>query len=146
MRMRHGDGWLGPMDGCEIRIALSEAAFRFSPWCHRSPRRAGSSHIQVFRWGVPAGSSSASYMGASPIPAEKPLVCFMEKIYPICKWMTGWWFGCHQIWHIFPEILRISSSQLTNSYFSEGWPKTTNQMMIWGPGKKTTRGLHVIRP
>ena len=34
--------------------------------------------------------------------------------------MTGWWFGCHQF-GIFPEILGISSSQLTNSYFSEGW-------------------------
>ena len=34
---------------------------------------------------------------------------------------TGWWLGCHQL-IIVPEILGISSSQLTNSYFSEGWP------------------------
>ena len=38
---------------------------------------------------------------------------------------TGWWFGCH---FSFSHILGISSSQLTNSYFSEGWLKTTNQL------------------
>ena len=32
---------------------------------------------------------------------------------------SGWWFGCH---FLFSHILGISSSQLTNSYFSEGWP------------------------
>ena len=31
---------------------------------------------------------------------------------------------------IFPLILGISSSQLTNSYFSEGWPWPTHQLMI----------------
>ena len=31
---------------------------------------------------------------------------------------------------IFPLILGISLSQLTNSYFSEGWPKTTNQIRL----------------
>ena len=30
----------------------------------------------------------------------------------------GWWFGT---WILFFHILGISSSQLTNSYFSEGW-------------------------
>ena len=38
---------------------------------------------------------------------------------------SGWWFGCHQFY--FPIQLGISSSQLTNSYFSEGWPWPTNQ-------------------
>ena len=34
---------------------------------------------------------------------------------------TGWWFGCHEFY--FPRnIGLLSSSQLTNSYFSEGWP------------------------
>ena len=34
----------------------------------------------------------------------------------------GWWFGCHQFF-IFPEILGISSSQLTNSIiFQRGGP------------------------
>ena len=33
--------------------------------------------------------------------------------------ITGWWFGCH---FLFSHILGMSSSQLTNSYFSEGWP------------------------
>ena len=37
------------------------------------------------------------------------------------KRCSGWWFGCHQF-GIFPEILGISSSQLTFSDFSEGWP------------------------
>ena len=32
---------------------------------------------------------------------------------------AGWWFGCH---FLFSHILGISSSQLTNSYISEGWP------------------------
>ena len=40
---------------------------------------------------------------------------------------AGWWFGCHQF-GIFPEILGMSSSQLTNSYFSEGWP---NHQPVW---------------
>ena len=40
---------------------------------------------------------------------------------------AGWWFGCHQF-HFPRNIGFRSSSQLTNSYFSEGWPKTTNQL------------------
>ena len=32
--------------------------------------------------------------------------------------MAGWWFGT---FFIFPYIGNLSSSQLTNSYFSEGW-------------------------
>ena len=39
---------------------------------------------------------------------------------------TGWWFGCHEFY--FPiNIGFMSSSQLTKSYFSEGWPWPTNQ-------------------
>ena len=34
-------------------------------------------------------------------------------------WFSGWWFGCH---FLFSHLLGMSSSQLTNSYFSEGWP------------------------
>ena len=37
------------------------------------------------------------------------------------QWPTGWWFGCH-FWHFPINIGLLSSSQLTNSYFSEGWP------------------------
>ena len=38
----------------------------------------------------------------------------------------GWWFGCHQFY--FPRnVGLLSSSQLTKSYFSEGWPWPTNQ-------------------
>ena len=36
------------------------------------------------------------------------------------KWWSGWWFGCHFL--NFPiNIGFLSSSQLTKSYFSEGW-------------------------
>ena len=34
---------------------------------------------------------------------------------------TGWWFGCHEFYFPINIGLRLSS-QLTNSYFSEGWP------------------------
>ena len=36
--------------------------------------------------------------------------------------------GLVAIFGIFPLLLGISSSQLTNSYFSEGWPWPTNQI------------------
>ena len=35
---------------------------------------------------------------------------------------TGWWFGCHQLAFSHINIGLLSSSQLTKSYFSEGWP------------------------
>jgi len=35
------------------------------------------------------------------------------------QYVSGWWFGTCFIWIIF-HILGISSSQLTNPYFSEG--------------------------
>ena len=37
---------------------------------------------------------------------------------------AGWWFGTSIL---FSHILGFSSSQLTNSYFSEGFKPTTNQ-------------------
>jgi hypothetical protein len=40
-------------------------------------------------------------------------VCVYLYIYII----SGWWFGT---WILFFHILEFSSSQLTNSYFSEG--------------------------
>ena len=42
-----------------------------------------------------------------------------STIQPLFRLPSGWWFGCH---FLFSHILGISSSQLTNSYFSEGWP------------------------
>ena len=39
------------------------------------------------------------------------------------EWLVVW-----NINFIFPYIGFMSSSQLTNSYFSEGWPWPTNQM------------------
>ena len=44
---------------------------------------------------------------------------------------AGWWFGCHQFYCPI-HIGIMSSSQLTNSYFSEGWLKTTNQKVYRG--------------
>ena len=49
----------------------------------------------------------------------------MGSAFLTLKKTTGWWFGCHEF-GIFPLILGISSSQLTNSYFSEGWPNHYN--------------------
>ena len=51
-----------------------------------------------------------------------------------CGWKTAWWFGCH----FFLHLLGISSSQLTNSYFSEGWPnhqpeKCCKHRKMWIP-------------
>ena len=46
---------------------------------------------------------------------------------------TGWWFGCWLPSNLFSHILGISSSQLTNSYFSEGWPWPTNQNTLRNP-------------
>ena len=49
--------------------------------------------------------------------------------------MNSYWLvvtGCHQF-GIFPEILGLSSSQLTHSYFSEGFVPTTNQLKTWYP-------------
>ena len=57
---------------------------------------------------------------------------------------AGWWFGT---FFIFPLILGISSSQLTKSYFSEGWPWPTNQWSVGGTCifqrcRRIPRGLH----
>ena len=42
--------------------------------------------------------------------------------------LTDWWFGiCFSIFPIYWECMGMSSSQLTNSYFSEGFLSTTNQ-------------------
>ena len=59
-------------------------------------------------------------------------------IYDIicCHWcfgrllgiQPGWWFGCHEF--SFSHILGISSSQLTKSYFSEGWPRPPTSLGI----------------
>ena len=40
----------------------------------------------------------------------------------------GWWFGCH---FLFSHLLGMSSSQLTNSYFSEGWPNHQPGDVAW---------------
>ena len=45
---------------------------------------------------------------------------------------TGWWFGCHQFYFPINIGFRLSS-QMTNSYFSEGWLKTTNQSRCDAP-------------
>ena len=52
----------------------------------------------------------------------------------IWGWVCGWyliWLVVWKINFIFPLILGMSSSQLTNSYFSEGWPNH-QPVMIFG--------------
>ena len=51
------------------------------------------------------------------------MVFFLRLYY--CKWLSGCWFGT---WldYDFPIILGISSSQVTNSYFSEGLKPPTS--------------------
>ena len=57
----------------------------------------------------------ASTFGSSPWWSS--IFCwFVQCLKMDQQCITGWWFGCHQ----FSHILGISSSQLTNSYFSEG--------------------------
>ena len=55
-------------------------------------------------------------------------VLLHQPWWNIQHWLVGGnqGFGSHLF--IVPLILGISSSQLTNSYFSEGWRKTTNQL------------------
>ena len=61
---------------------------------------------------------------ASPVYLETSRWCAREKwwlclkIGYIPKNITGWWFGTCFFWLF--HILGMSSSQLTNSYFSEG--------------------------
>ena len=43
--------------------------------------------------------------------------------------LSDWWFGCHQF-HFPINIGFLSSSQLTNSDFSEGWP---NHQLFFQP-------------
>ena len=57
-----------------------------------------------------------------PNSTNRFVVCLSIKL-------AGWWFGCHQFY--FPiNIGNFKSSQLTSSYSSEGWRKTTNQPCI----------------
>ena len=66
---------------------------------------------------------SARYGESPGVGTESPARWVMPHRWPSMTWvfLSGWWFGCHQF-GIFPEILGCSSSQLTSSYFSEGWP------------------------
>ena len=41
-------------------------------------------------------------------------------VYGLCRWLSGWWFVWN-IWILFSHSLGMSSSHLTNSYFSEGF-------------------------
>ena len=43
------------------------------------------------------------------------------------KKLSGWWFGT---WIVFSIILGMSSSQLTNSYFSEGLKPPTRRVLF----------------
>ena len=52
-----------------------------------------------------------------------------DKILGEIVWiMSGWWFGT---WLLFFHILGMSSSQVTNSYFSEGFKPPTRCGFRW---------------
>ena len=64
-------------------------------------------------------------------PVQMVQICTDAPILGNHHLMPGWWFGCHQFY--FPINIGLrSSSQLTNSYFSEGWPWPTNHLMLGG--------------
>jgi len=58
----------------------------------------------------------------------------LMHIHHTCLYIvSGWWFGTF----LFPYILGISSSQLTKSYFSEGW--LNHQPVLHERGVPTSR-------
>ena len=70
---------------------------------------------------------------------------FNVLLWKIAMLMNGWWFGCHEFY--FPIYIGLlSSSQLTKSYFSEGWPKTTNQEWLSVGSPPSSQGPVVLNP
>ena len=59
-------------------------------------------------------------------------------------YVSGWWFGCHQFY--FPILIGFRlSSQLTKSYFSEGWRKTTKQLHKWENHPSSRERTHIFQ-
>ena len=59
---------------------------------------------------------------------------------------SGWWFGCH-FWHFPINIGLLSSSQLTNSYFSGRGgpgPPTRNDEIFWLNHRELTRFIGIF--
>ena len=71
--------------------------------------------------------SSEGFFASCDLRGMEMLKLLWFKLDTCYKWLVV--TGCHEF-GIFPFILGMSSSQLTNSYFSEGWRKTTNQLQI----------------
>ena len=66
-------------------------------------------------------------LSSSPGPQEAQAFHIIQFLTRECS-ITGWWFGP---FFIFPEILGMSLSQLTNSYiFQRGFSSTTNQLWL----------------
>ena len=86
-------------------------------------------------WTLPGPYSISELPFASKVRCDCFFVC--DSLHQRKSSRKPWpsvFFLVHIIWLVvwlpfsaFSHILGISSSQLTNSYFSEGWPKTTNQ-------------------
>ena len=76
----------------------------------KSPGRNGSLH---------PGQSLPTPRPGGGVPHSRMVLRYFPHVRTRIK--TGWWWLV-AIFGIFPDILGISSSQLTNSYFSEGWP------------------------
>ena len=76
----------------------------------------------------------------TPKPTNSPSQVLNSLLY--ISWVGRWhqmtfpWkddFYCLVVWNMFSHILGVSSSQLTNSYCSEGWGSTTNQFKMDEP-------------
>ena len=71
----------------------------------------------------PQGGRGSSLCTSCPLRQRDAALTFYanRKAPTWHEWISGWWFGCHFL--DFPRNIGfLSSSQLTNSYFSEGWP------------------------
>ena len=90
------------------------------------------------------GHRFCSDPGRDPVGGVPTKMCCCHRNDPQVRRnaISGWWFGtCF----IFPLILGISSSQLTNSYFSEGWPNHQPDInMPWWDGGSRHHQCHFL--
>ena len=97
--------------------------------CAQEPRDAGLS-ASASQGGWSGWEPRAGWVKKSNVLQLRPNKKAVDQLQMIT---TGWWFGCHLDFFPINIGLRLSS-QLTKSYFSEGWRKTTNQSYNWSLG------------
>ena len=91
-------------------------------WSTRLPPKPGRRHWNDGNWSgvtIPTWADFKSVIFLRIYPGKKSMHSKSQQYLS-----TGWWFGTFLFFHIFG----MSSSQLTKSYFSEGY--TTNQLMF----------------